>query len=70
MKKLKLIIENALEGSKRKLNSLYDIQEAIDVYNSIVRSKEATTINGNVHSLCVSCGMTIKTEGIGWRISK
>ena len=70
MKKLKVLIEKAMEGSKRKFKSLYDINEAMTVYNSIVQSKEAITINGNVYQICVDCGLAAKTQGIGWRITK
>ena len=70
MKKLKVLIEKAIEGSKRKFKCLYDIQEAMTVYNSIVQSKEATTINGNVYQICVDCGLTVKAQGIGWKVTK
>jgi hypothetical protein len=70
MKKLKSIIEKAMEGSKRKLKSLYDIQEAIRVYNGIISDREVTTINSNIYNLCVECGLNTKIEGIGWKISK
>jgi len=70
MKKLKSIIEGAIEGNKRKIKSLYDIQEAVRVYNLIVKSKEATTINGNTNDLCISCGLTSRPEGIGFKIIK
>jgi len=70
MKKLKDIINGAIEGNKRKLKSLYDIQEAIRVYNSIIESKEATTINNTIKELCNSCGLTTRVQGIEWIITK
>lgn len=70
MKKLRDIIEKALEGNKRTFKSLYDIQEAMRTYNNIVKNNIAYTINSSVMNVCLKCKLNINEEGIGWSITR
>lgn len=58
MEKLKKIIEDA-----KYLSSLYDIQTAVDVYDSLVIHGKAITINEKVAKVCTDCGINVKKNG-------
>ena len=59
MEKLKEIIEDG-----KYLSSLYDIQTAIDVYDSLVTHGKAITINEKVAKVCADCGINVKKNGV------
>ena len=71
MKKLDKIVQTLLEGEKvRGLHlSLLDIRELEYISYTLTHNKTATTINSNVKQVMEKCGFTLKTEGIGWKIS-
>ena len=70
MKKLRDIIEKATEGNKRTFKSLYDIKEAMRIYNDIVKNNIAYTMNSSVMNVCLKCKLNIVEDGIGWSITK
>lgn len=72
MSKLKKAIEKAIDGHKVngiKL-SLLDIHELMDIYNKLARKEKASFINGNCNTVLTACGFKVKTEGIGWNVTR
>lgn len=70
MKKLKSYIEKWIDGkSVRGINvSLYDINECIYIYNSIVRKEKPEFINEKVKEILDKCKIKTKVYGIGWKV--
>ena len=70
MKKLRSCIEKWLNGEKVKgINlSLYDINECIDIYNSIARNEKPEFINGKVKEILDKCKIKTVEHGIGWKV--
>ena len=67
MKKLKKILDAWYDGRKIKgipMPPLATIRELEDICNGISK----TTINSEVISFLVLCGIKFRTEGIGWKI--
>ena len=70
MSELKKIIEEAINGSIEHLNTSYDINESVEVYNDLVNFGAAYTINSNIAEICIKCKLRIAIDGIGWRIEE
>ena len=71
MDKLKGYIEKWINGEKVKgINvSLLDIQECINVYNSITRKEKPKFINGKVKEILDKCNIKTIKCGIGWKVA-
>ena len=71
MEKLRLYIEKWIDGKKVKgINvTLYDIDECIYIYNSILENKNNIEfINGKVKDILDKCNIKTIEYGIGWKI--
>lgn len=71
MEKLRLYIEKWIDGKKVKgINvTLYDIDECIYIYNSILENKNNIEfINDKVKKILDICNIKTIEYGIGWKI--
>lgn len=71
MEKLRLYIEKWIDGKKVKnINvTLYDINECIYIYNSILENKNNIEfINDKVKKILDICNIKTIEYGIGWKI--
>ena len=71
MEKLRLYIEKWIDGKKVKgINvTLYDIDECIYIYNSILETKNNIEfINDKVKKILDICNIKTIEYGIGWKI--
>ena len=71
MEKLRLYIEKWIDGKKVKnINvTLYDINECIYIYNSILENRNNIEfINGKVKKILDICNIKTIEYGIGWKI--
>lgn len=71
MEKLRLYIEKWIDGKKVKnINvTLYDINECIYIYNSILENRNNIEfINGKVKEILDKCNIKTIEYGIGWKI--
>ena len=71
MEKLRLYIEKWIDGKKVKgINvTLYDIDECIYIYNSILENRNNIEfINGKVKEILDKCNIKTIEYGIGWKI--
>ena len=69
MEKLRLYIEKWIDGKKVKnINvTLYDINECIYIYNSILENRNNIEfINGKVKEILDKCNIKTIEYGIGW----
>lgn len=68
MKKFRGYIEKWLNGEKVKglAVSIYDIDECIRIYNSLVRKEKPSFINGKIKEILDRCNIETKVFGIGW----
>lgn len=70
MRKLRGYIEKWINGEKVKgINvTLYDIQECIYVYNTLVQKEKPSFINGKVKEILDICNIKTTVTGIGWKV--
>ena len=71
MEKLRLYIEKWIDGKKVKnINvTLYDINECIYIYNSILENRNNIEfINGKVKEILDKCNIKTVEYGTGWKI--
>ena len=71
MEKLRLYIEKWIDGKKVKgINvTLYDINECIYIYNSILENRNNIEfINDKVKKILDICNIKTIEYGIGWKI--
>ena len=71
MEKLRLYIEKWIDGKKVKnINvTLYDINECIYIYNSILENRNNIEfINGKVKKILDICNIKTIEYGTGWKI--
>lgn len=71
MEKLRLYIEKWIDGKKVKnINvTLYDINECIYIYNSILENRNNIEfINGKVKEILDKCNIKTIEYGTGWKI--
>ena len=71
MKELRNIILKAQHGDKNILKCLYDIREAQQLHDDIVKDGKAITINKNVMVACAKAKLKLKQYNyLGWVVSK
>lgn len=69
MNKLLKFLDCAVEGKNSKI-TLLQIRQIEFVYNELVAYRESKTISDYVKDVCVTAGLKVRPEGIGWIIHR